>query len=349
MIARSFKASLLQPVILCLLALWVTGCSVSESPEDQFHTFSGPTMGSWYHVKIQSLPETLTENDVKQAIDAELNDVNQKMSTYRQDSELSLFNRAPVGEPYSLSAATRQVLTIALEIYQASGGAFDVTVGPLVNLWGFGPEKKEDSIPDAAEISRLLELVGSDALRLEGEQAIRNRAVSVDLSAIAKGYAVDRVAKRLEHLGIIRYMVEVGGEIRVGAEKRSGDAWNIAIEEPITEARAIQKVLGLRSVAVATSGDYRNFYEIDDRRYSHTIDPRSGEPVSHKLASVTVIHPSCAYADAYATALTVLGPEEGLKLAEKLNLAVYLLVKTPSGFGVLQSKSFSDYVEPTGV
>ena len=349
MIARSFTSHFLQPAILCLLALWVAGCSVSEPPEDQFHSFNGPTMGTWYNVKIQGMPGTLSGDAVKQAIQAELDDVNEKMSTYRQDSELSLFNRAPIGESFTFSPSTRQVLSIALEIYQASGGAFDVTVGPLVNLWGFGPETKEDSVPDAADIQRLLREVGSDALRVEGDQVVRERPVNVDLSAVAKGYAVDRVAERLESLGISRYMVEVGGEIRVGEAKRSGEGWNIAIEEPTTQARVVQKVLSLRGVALATSGDYRNFYEIDGRRYSHTIDPRTGSPVNHTLASVSVIHESCAYADAYATALNVMGPEAALKLAETLNLAVYLLVKTPSGFDVLQSESLSDYVEPPGV
>lgn len=349
MLARSFTSYLLQPVILCLWALWVTGCSVSEDPQNRFHTFNGPTMGTWYNVKIQGLPDSLSETAVKQAIDAELNGVNEAMSTWREDSELSRFNRAPVQVPFPMSADTRQVLAISAEVYEASGGAFDITVGPLVNLWGFGPDKQEDSIPPPEDISRLLQEIGGDAIRIQGEQVSKSRPVQIDLSAVAKGYGVDKVASRLEALGIRRYMVEVGGEIRVGDAKLSGETWKIAIEEPTTLSRSIQKVLSLKNVAIATSGDYRNFYEKDGKRYSHTIDPRTGSPVAHKLASVSVIHESCAYADAWATALTVLGPEESLKLAEKLNLAVYLLVKTETGFEALQSESFSRYVDPAAI
>ena len=349
MIARSFTSHLLQPVILCLLALWITGCSVSEDPQARYHTFNGPTMGTWYNVKIQGLPESLSQNAVKQAIDAELNAVNEKMSTWREDSELSQFNQAPVQTPFALSEDTRQVLAISAEVYEASGGAFDITVGPLVNLWGFGPGKQEDTVPDTEDIHRLLQEIGADALQFQGEQVNKSRPVQIDLSAVAKGYGVDKVALRLESLGIRRYMVEVGGEIRVGDAKLSGEPWKIAIEEPQTLQRSIQKVLNLHQVAIATSGDYRNFYEKDGKRYSHTIDPRTGSPVTHPLASVSVIHESCAYADAYATALTVLGPEESLKLAEKLNLAVYLLVKTETGFKALQSESFSRYVDPAAI
>ena len=350
--SETMSVRLLQPAILCLLALWIAGCSDSDGPEttqNTFIAFNGPTMGTWYNVKIQDVPDNLPSDDIKAAIEEELENVNRKMSTYRSDSELSLFNSSPVNTPMALSADTAEVVAISQQVYQESGGAFDVTVGPLVNLWGFGPGAARDQVPEGDEISELLQVAGMDALQLDADQLTKSRPVSVDLSAVAKGYAVDRVAQRLEALGITRYMVEVGGETRVGEAKVSGETWKIAIEEPKTFTRSIQKVLGLESVSLATSGNYRNFFEQDGVRYSHTIDPRTGAPVRHQLASVTVVHPSCAYADAYATALLVLGPDEALAFAEERNLAVYLLVQDGDGFKALQSESFAKYVESAAI
>lgn len=343
MIQRCLTSYLLQPVILCL-ALWITGCSPSDTSK-KFYSFNGPTMGTWYNVKVQGLPQGLSPDGVKAEIDSVLNDINQKMSTYIDNSEVTLFNRAPVNKPFAVSAETLKVLKISQQVYQQSNGAFDITVGPLVNLWGFGPGFKEDAIPTEKQIQTLLETVDASAITLNSDSLVKSKAVAIDLSAVAKGYATDQVANRLQALGISRYMVEVGGEIRVGEPKVSGGKWKIAIEQPISYERAIQKILSVERVAVATSGDYRNYFEKEGKRFSHTIDPRTGMPVQHGLASVTVIHESCAYADAYATALTVLGPVEGLKLAKRLNLAVYMLVKTASGFEVLQTEAFSQYVD----
>lgn len=348
MIAKPTAFSLLQPAFLCLLVLWIAGCGRSDNSEI-FHTLDGPTMGTWYNVKFQSMPEGVSESDVQQSIDSVLSDINQKMSTYLADSELSQFNKLPPGQPATLSPQTFQVLTISEQVFQESGGAFDITVGPLVNLWGFGPDKGSDEVPSPDEIRARLDAIGAQYLSLENGNARKQKPIQLDLSAVAKGYAVDKVAEVLESQGITRYMVEVGGEIKVGQVKLSGEPWRIAIEEPNDLQRVIQKVLSLTSVAVATSGDYRNFYEKNGHRYSHTIDPRTGSPVAHKLASVTVIHRSCAYADAYATALTVLGPQEGMALANKLGLAVYMLVKSDTGFDVLQTESFSDYVDAVSI
>ncbi|MCG8669924.1 MAG: FAD:protein FMN transferase [Pseudomonadales bacterium] len=338
---------LLQPILLCIIAISLVGCSVSNDPE--IHHINGPTMGTWYNVKFQALTKQQTPSQVKAGIDQLLADINQKMSTYIDDSELSVFNAVPPSREMPLSEETLAVLTISQQVHRESQGAFDITIGPLVNLWGFGPKGNRESPPTNQEIAQAKNLLGADSLVLGESQALKLKPVTIDLSAVAKGYAVDRVSQYLESSGIDHYMVEVGGEIRVGKRKLSGDAWKIAIEEPTEFERSIQKVLALESISLATSGDYRNYFEKDGKRYSHTIDPRSGMPISHSLASVTVLHRYSAFADAYATAITVLGPKEGMALAEKLNLAVYMLVKSKSGFEVLQTKSFSSYVDPSSI
>ena len=348
---QSALRRLLQPIILSVLTLGLMGCSLSD--EHAFHLINGPTMGTWYNIKYQLPNETeITETALQSKVERVLNDVNQKMSTYVSDSELSEFNRAAVGKGFSLSTETVEVLRISKEVHRVSRGAFDPTVGPLVNLWGFGPEKKPDEIPSAAEIANALSLVGVEAISLTDKSATKRAPRSIDLSAVAKGYAVDKLAELMISEGIVRFMVEVGGEIRVGEKKMSGDSWQIAIEEPSTLGRSVQKVVSISNVGLATSGDYRNYFEKDGKRYSHTIDPATGYPIQHRLASVTVIHKSCAYADAFATALSVLGPDKGFELAVELDLAVYMLVKKPgddSGFEVLQTESFAPYVDQSAI
>lgn len=346
MVANTAK-HMLQPILLSFIAISLMGCIVSN--DSKIHHINGPTMGTWYNVKFQALPKHHDISQIQTIVDKVLADINQKMSTYLDDSELSIFNRAELQKWQPLSRETLQVLRISQQVYKESGGAFDITVGPLVNLWGFGKTDTQDKVPDQSAIDSALVSVGADAIALQQDQASRTRVVSIDLSAVAKGYAADQVAVALESMGIYHYMVEVGGELRMGKRKLNGELWKIAVEEPSEHQRVIKKVLGLESIAVATSGDYRNYFEKDGKRYSHTIDPRTGRPIEHQLASVTVVHKSCAYADAYATAITVLGPEKGLAMAKSLGLAVYMLVKTDTGFDVLQTKSFSSYVDQASI
>jgi thiamine biosynthesis lipoprotein len=257
------------------------------------------------------------------------------MSTYQPSSELSQFNSSRATEPFPVSAETLQVFAEAQRISAATGGAFDITVGPLVNLWGFGPNAKPLMIPADEEVERLRPRIGWS--RIEVDTALSTIRKSepemyCDLSAIAKGYAVDRVAEGLAALGLADTMVEVGGEVRTRGRNAAGEPWRIAIERPDTAQRAFQEVVPLSDLAMATSGDYRNFYEQDGVRFSHTIDPRTGRPIQHRLASVSVIDPVCMRADGYATALMVLGEEEGFKLAEEQGLAALFLVRKGDGF-----------------
>lgn len=335
-----------QPVIISLLwiGLLITGCSRSERPD--VLEFSGRTMGTWYTVKVVDLPDSTTPQQIADVIERELNNVNDKMSTYKPDSELSLLNKAPVNEPVIVSPDTFFVLVRSLDIWRLSQGAFDITVGPLVNLWGFGPDARVENVPSRKDMKSAWDRVGSDglSLRVDDRKVIKKKDLYLDLSAIAKGYAVDRVSEALEMEGIRRYLVEVGGEIRAGNSKAKEIPWQVAVEEPLTDRRQVHKVIALDNAAMATSGDYRNFFEIDGKRYSHTIDPRNGRPIEHALVSASVIMPKCADADAWATAIMVLGPEQGMKVAEANNIAVYMIVKVESGFESRNSSAFSRYL-----
>ena len=328
---------------LVLAALILSACA----GENRDWKLSGPTMGTRYHVTVVKVPEDVAQAELQSSIDAELAAVNQEMSTYIPDSELMRFNRAPVGQPVEVSQHLAEVIAQALSIYRRSDGAFDVTVGPLVNLWGFGPNPEPETVPDDAEIAKLQQVLGSDALALEGRALTKSRDVAIDLSAIAKGHGVDRVAELLEAKGIRNYLVEVGGELRTAGVNPQGQPWRIGIERP-TAGQVVQKPIQVSGKAVATSGDYRNYYERDGKRYAHSIDPRTGRPVEHKLASVTVIADNCAEADGLATALNVMGADAALKLAEKEGLAVFLLVKADNGFEERYSAAFGPYLESQG-
>ncbi|KIG13232.1 Thiamin biosynthesis lipoprotein ApbE [Enhygromyxa salina] len=313
---------------------------------------SGPTMGTRFNVVIAGDSLRLDALEPLQAqIDAELVAVNAEMSTYLADSELSRFNATDASEPIHASAHLLEVVGLAKQVNHQSGGAFDVTVGPLVDAWGFGPDPGTRTELNDAQIATLRERVGDAKLELDANAKTLRKTVDglhVDLSAIAKGHGCDRVAARVDAAGYANYMIEVGGEVRVRGSNPEGDPWRVGIERPTADAagsRAVQAILRIRDAAVATSGDYRNYWERDGVRYSHTIDPRTGRPIAHRLASVTVVHPeSAALADAWATALNVLGPEQGLALAEQLGLAAYFLVRTDAGFEVRTSSAYAAYL-----
>ncbi len=322
-------------VTVCLLIALLHYHRHAESTRPRERNYLGSTMGTTYSVKAVLTPELRSQEEhIAQAIALQLDDVNQKMSTYRNDSELSRFNQSTSTEPFAVSRETAEVVAVALKVSEASDGAFDVTVGPLVNAWGFGPPEVGEGSPSDEELAALRERIGYRKLSVDVEACTIRKArpdVYCDLSAIAKGYASDKVAAALAEFGVDNYMVEVGGEVRVGGQKLDGSPWRIAVEKPDPSARVIERVLELTDVALATSGDYRNFFMKGGMRFSHTIDPRTGRPVAHRLASVSVLHAECALADAYATAIMVLGPEEGFAMAEREGLAALLLVHDDQG------------------
>ncbi len=289
------------------------------------HEFGGATMGTTYSVNLwgPDLPDEIV-TAMGDTVAGRLAEVNRLMSTYDPDSELSRFNQRRDTTPTVISPLTFEVLAAALEVSRSSDGIFDVTVGPLVEAWGFGPGGRPPTPPTAEDLERLSAAVGYRLLRLDsttGTVAKAHADVEVDLSAIAKGFGVDRVAAALEGADIAGYLVEVGGELRAAGRKPDGAPWRVAIERPDASRRAVHQVIDLLDLAVATSGDYRHFYERDGRRYAHLIDPVTLSPVRHAGTSVSVFHPSCMVADAWATALSVLGPDRGHALAQRQGIA----------------------------
>jgi thiamine biosynthesis lipoprotein len=316
------------PAFLCLLLL---GCGSGETP----HQLAGATMGTSYHLTWIERDAAPSPEAVSTAIENILESVNDSMSTYRPQSEISRFNRLSVGEWFVVSEDFYQVFTMARAVSVASAGAFDVTVAPLVNLWGFGPAGVNE-LPLPADIQAGLAQVGQSRIELDDQRrALRKQAPSqLDFSSIAKGYGVDLLAAWLEGQGITDYLVEIGGEIRVAGQSPRAGPWRIAVEKPDPMLREVTTTLELSAAAVATSGDYRNYFEHEGVRYSHSIDPRTGWPVRHDLVSVTVVHQSTALADAWATALTVLGTEAALSTAVEQGLAVYLISRDGETFRV---------------
>jgi thiamine biosynthesis lipoprotein len=325
-----------------LLAGLLSGCSGAGVPVE----VTGPTMGTRYSVKVVDLPAGLDEVALRAGVERVLEAVNASLSTYRPDSELSRFNRSAETGWVPATADLLRVVTEAQRVGRLTGGAFDVTVGPLVNLWGFGPGRGEDRVPSATEVEEARARVGYARLEVRDPPPAVRKAIPdlyVDLSAIAKGYGVDRVSEYLESQGVGRYLVEVGGEVRGRGRNARGTPWKVAVERPAEGERAAYAVVEVDGVGVATSGDYRNFFEKDGRRYSHTIDPATGRPVTHALASVTVVSDTCMTADALATGLNVLGPEAGYALAEREGIAALFIVREGQGFTHRATAAFARY------
>ena len=331
---------------LLLLLFLVVGCERSVD-EKELISFTGSTMGTTYSVKFTVNTDlSFNTSFVKGNVDSVLAEVNRQMSTYIPDSEISTFNSSRDTGWFNISADFARVLTAANEVSKQSGGAFDITVSPLINLWGFGPQIHENEIPSDADILESKKFVGYWNLEVD---TVNNRIkksipeLTIDLSAIAKGYGVDKVAEYLEDRGFKNYMVEIGGEVRTKGHPATASEWKIGISTPDNNF-GIQSVLHLNDISVATSGDYRNYFEKDGVRYSHTIDPNTGKPITHNLASVSVIHPSCMYADAYATAMSVMGADKAMEFAEKNGLDIYLLKKEAEEFVEGQTRGMDKYL-----
>ncbi|MFO1317653.1 MAG: FAD:protein FMN transferase [Burkholderiales bacterium] len=296
--------------------------------------FGGPAMGSTYTVKIAG-PRLAASAEVaaQRAVEAALGDVVARMSTYDANSELARFNRHPSVAPFALSADTLAVLALAQEVSAATDGAFDVTVAPAVDAWGFGPTKVARVVA-GDELAALAPRVGWRMLALDPRSGTAAKArpdVRADLSGIAKGWAVDRAAAALDAQGIADYMVEAGGEVRTRGRNAAGQPWQIAIERPDAEPQRAHRIVPLSGLAMATSGDYRIWFERDGTRYCHEIDPVTARPVAHGLASVSVVARDCGYADAMATGLFVLGPERGFALAQRQGIAAHFIVRDGRG------------------
>ncbi|WP_368494369.1 FAD:protein FMN transferase [Neisseria sp.] len=342
-----------------LIALLTVSAALSAcggAPETA--TVSGETMGTTYTVKYLANPgEPLPDpKQIQAGFDKILQEVNRQMSTYQTDSEISRFNRMKASDgSMAVSADFATVVAEAVRLNLITEGTLDVTVGPLVNLWGFGPDKSISQAPTAKQIGTVEKLVGIDKIRLEAGRPSENGArlgkqadgVYLDLSAIAKGFGVDKLAQHLDSLGIQNYLVEVGGELRAKGRNRQNKAWSVGIEQPqFAQKQTAQIVVPLNNRSLATSGDYRNFHtDASGKRLSHIIDPKSKQPISHNLASVSVVADSAMTADGLATGLFAMGEEKALATAEKNRLAVFLIIKTADGFKTEMSSAFKEIVK----
>ena len=339
------KHAALGAAFFCLAL--VSGCS-GEIPIERL---SGQTMGTTWSVVIANPIGSHDGAQLTAELKAALAEVNRQMSTYDPESEISRFNADDaVGEWFPVSGPFADMTARALGFSEVSAGAFDPTVGPAVNLWGFGPEATSEDLPTDADIEAARAQIGFEAIAVRAPEADGGAALmktaprTLDLSAIAKGYGVDVMYGVLDDAGYANFLVEIGGEVRVKGDK-DGRGWQIAVEKPIRDQRAVEQVLALKNVALATSGDYRNIRTIDGAVYSHTIDPTTARPVTHALASVTVASDTCAVADGWATTLLVLGPEGGLELAIKQDLAAMFIIRTANGFEIQYTPRFERLVE----
>ena len=339
--------------MFAVLAGLAIGCA--QAAEEV--VLQGPTMGTYY--RARAIAETGEREAIRALIEHRLDAVDRAMSTYREDSEISRFNLLAAGESQVFSEETWAVLGLAWQVREESRGAFDPTVGPLVDAWGFGAPGRsaEPTPPLDDQLAELRRAIGAIKLDSEDRRVLKlEDGAALDLSAIAKGWAVDSVSEALLKAGYTNHLVEVGGEVRTAGHSPAGDPWRIAIERPparvsdsgqgpATEEADqpnLQRILPFTDGSLATSGDYRNYWERDGVRYSHTIDPRTGRPVEHALASASVFHTSCAVADAYATALMALGPDDGLQWADDNGIAALLLVYRDDTLEELPSRAFRD-------
>lgn len=306
---------------------------------------AGLTMGTGYKIIAVDHSNKVGKAELQAAIDTALANVDVQMSNWNGRSEISRFNAAGLGESHDVSPDLAHVMQAAAEVHEATDGRFDVAVGALIDLWGFGAKGHRSDLPSDEEIAQAMACCGhSQAIAQEGA-TLRKTASNAEvyLSSIGKGYGVDKVAKTIESFGITDYMVEIGGDLVTAGRNPEGQPWQIGIETPQSFDRGVMQVVGLSDLGMATSGDYRNYFEIDGQRFSHIIDPTTGRPVTHDTTSVTVLTENAMLADAWATALLVLGRERGLELANERDMAVLFVERnadTPSGFAPTASERF---------
>ena len=334
----SVTAKILTPFCTLLAA------ACARSPEEL--VLSGPTMGTTYTVKVAAPPTSLDSAQLRATIDDVLAHIDQSMSGYRPDSEVARFNASAATQWYEVSPDLAALVQAALEISEKSGGAFDITVAPLVAAWGFGPGGEPQVLPSAEQLAQIDASVGYRKLHVRLEPPALRKDVaelSIDLNGIAPGYAVDRLADRLHALHAENFMIDIGGEIRARGRNARGAPWHIGVERPVDTQRAPYAGIWLDGASVSTSGEYRDYYERDGRRYSHTIDPRTARPIDRAPGSVVVIAASTALADGWATALNVLGPQAGLELAAKEHMPVLFIERAGDGWRSQSTPEFERY------
>lgn len=323
----------------------------AEPTSDQQTIISGPTMGTTYHVKlVDASPAEVAA--LRTEIAGALAGIDQRLSTYRADSEISRFNRAPPDEWFPVSPATAEIVIAAKQLNRETERALDVTVGPLVRLWHFGPNTISDA-KSAADINPPTDEALEAARKLVGDRHLTVRTypkalrkqidgLEVDLSAIGEGYAIDRLAELIQQRGIENFLIELGGEVRASGHGPSGKPWRVAVTRPSDHGAKMQVAIPLTNAALSTSGDYHRYFEHNGRRYSHIIDPKTGRPITHNLASVTVAAEDAMTTDAWDTALLVLGPDFGYACAVKNDIAALFIQRSGDHFVVRETPAWKE-------
>ena len=349
------------PVVAALAtAFFLTACQRQASVE----RLSGPTMGSTFNISYVREQGTPDPAAVLAQIHVFLGRLDSAVSTYRNDSDVARFNAAPAGTCLDMPVEAIELTRHAQQLAASSEGAFDITLLPVLDAWGFGPKsasisatvqqlqkpqaEAEQSEPTQSELDALRARIGQQHLRVEDTRLCKNAPISIEFNSIAAGYAVDRIADLLVSLGIHSYLVEVTGEVRGTGKKPDGSPWRVAIEAPLDHQRQVQKIVALDGMSLSTSGDYRHYREVNGQRLSHVIDPRTLSPVRHILAAVTVAAPSAMDADGLSTLLMALGPEHGLNYAQRHNLAAFFVSRTPNGFHSQATPAFEARFPSTG-
>ena len=326
---RSFVA---LPIVLA-------ACKGSVSVLD----FAGPTMGTTFSIRAIDHSNRITDDMLRDAVEQALITTNKALSNWDSGSEVSRFNAARSTGPISVSQPLYDVARAAEDVRQASEGRFDVALGPLIELWGFGSGGQNHVAPTESQIADARARTGQGGAVVLGDGTLRKAHAddAIFLSAIGKGYGVDAVANAIRSLGIDDFMVEIGGDLYASGRNQDGLPWQIGVETPDSRSSDLQKVVGLRNHGMATSGDYRNYFEVDGQRYSHILDAETGRPVAHQTASATVVTENAMLADAWATAMLVLGSVKGMEIAANNDLAVLFVDRTEDGFAASASPKFA--------
>lgn len=335
-------------LLLCAVGL-LSSCDRGASESKDALVIEGKTMGTFYRVSLAGVDKN-REASLREQIDAQLKEDDHELSTYKEDSVLSRFNQYQGNVPQPVSAGMADAVVTSMRIGQLTGGAMDITIGPLVNLWGFGPDKQPVKMPTPEQIADARQRIGLQHLKViqqsDGQYLQKDlQGMYVDLSTVGEGYATDHLARLIEGNGISNYLVSVGGAVVSRGHNPKGNPWQVAIQKPTDKETAVQAIVDLQGMGISTSGSYRNYYELDGKRLSHIIDPATGAPITHKLVSATVIAPTALEADGWDTGLMVLGTHKALALAEKEHLAVYLITKEGNTFKTYMSPQFKAYLK----
>ncbi|RJT40179.1 FAD:protein FMN transferase ApbE [Rahnella woolbedingensis] len=343
------KPSYLRCALLLCSVTLLSACDRNAAEQGDALVIEGKTMGTFYRVSLAGVDKN-REAALREQIEAQLKEDDHQLSTYKEDSVLSRFNQYQGNVPQPISAGMADAIVTSVRIGMLTGGAMDITVGPLVNLWGFGPDKQPVKTPTPDEIEAARKLTGLQHLKVvqqsDGQYLQKDLpGMYVDLSTVGEGYATDHLARLMEGNGISNYLVSVGGAVVSRGHNPKGNPWQVAIQKPTDKETAVQAIVDLQGMGISTSGSYRNYYELDGKRLSHIIDPATGSPITHKLVSATVIAPTALEADGWDTGLMVLGTRKALALAEKQHLAVYLITKEGDTFKSYMSPQFKAYLK----